>query len=114
MSFNSRYSNRAIFKTSNPLYAKDLKKRGLKYFRYFETPRFVQLTVDDLRDIERVGHTWSLGDRYYKLAVQYYGDAELWWIIAWFNGKPTEAHIKIGDTIKIPMPLWKIRSALEV
>ncbi len=110
----SRYSGRTIFRTKNNLYLKDLRERGLEYFRYYGTHKFKGLSIDDVRDLERVPHLWSLGDRFYKLAHKYYGDAELWWIIAWFNNKPTEAHLKIGDTVLIPMPLWKIRSALGV
>jgi len=109
-----RYDGRAIFKTNNPLYRDDLRKRGLKYFRFYETPRFEILSPFDVGEITDVGHVWSLGDRYYKLAHKYYGDSEMWWVIAWYNGKPTEAHLKIGDRIKIPTPLWKVRSAYGV
>ncbi len=103
-----------IFRTSSILYYNDLIKRGLKYFRYYETPFFHEPTDEDLDDIEELAHTWGLGDRYYKLAHKYYGDPELWWIIARYNGKPTEAHVKIGDVVTIPVPLWKIRSAYGV
>ena len=114
MSFGSRYVNRTIFRTSNALYAKDLEKRAIRYFRYYETPRFRELTPSDQDDIDVVGHTWSLGDRYYKLAHKYYGDPEMWWIIAWYNAKPTEGHLRIGETVNIPVPLWKVRSAYGV
>jgi hypothetical protein len=110
----SRYNGRAIFKTSNSLYWDDLKKRGLKYFRFYETPRFEEPSPFDLAEIEDIGHLWSLGDRYFKLAHQYYGDSELWWIIAWYNQKPTEAHVKIGEVINVPTPLWKVRRAYGV
>jgi len=114
MSIGSRYQVRTIHITKNPLYEKDLEARGLKQFRYYETPRFVQPTSFEIREIEEVAHAWKLGDRYYKLAYSYYGDSELWWIIAWYNNKPTEAHVKIGDVINIPTPLWKVRAAYEV
>ena len=114
MSIASRYQGRMILRTKNSLYGKELKEKGLSHFRYYQTPQFRQLTDQELDDIVDVGHSWSLGDRYYKLAHQYYGDAEMWWIIAWYNGKPTEAHLKIGDVIQIPTPLWKIRSAYGV
>jgi len=114
MSIGSRYTPRRILSTNNDLYAEDLQKRGLKYIRYYETPRFTVPTSSDLQDIEVFGHIWKLGDRYYKLAHEYYGDSEFWWIIAWYNHKPTEAHLKIGDVVKIPTPLWKIRTAYEV
>ena len=101
-------------RTANPLYLKELKEKDLKYFRYYQTPQFRDLEEVDIDDIEDVGHSWGLGDRYYKLAHKYYGDPEMWWIIAWYNGKPTEAHLKIGDVVKVPTPLWKIRAAYGV
>jgi hypothetical protein len=110
----NRYDGRMIFRTSNDLYAEDLKKRGLKQFRYFETPRFEEFDEEELFEIEEMGHVWSMGDRYYKLASKYYNDPEKWWVIAWYNSKPTEAHLKIGDVISIPTPLWKVLSLLGV
>ena len=53
-----------------------------------------------------------MGDRYYKLADGYYGDSRYWWIIAWFNKKPTESHIKVGDIIRVPTSLGDILSAM--
>jgi len=114
MAINGRYIGRNIYRTRNPLYAQDMEKRGLKEMRYYGTPEFKKPTRYELSDITDVGHIWRLGDRYYKLAHEYYGDSELWWIIAWYNGKPTEAHVKLGDIISIPTPLWKIRSAYGV
>ena len=32
----------------------------------------------------------------------------LWWIIAIFNSTPTDAHIKIGQTVIIPKPIQKV------
>ena len=108
----SRYDTRNILRTDNDLYEKKLKDRKLNHFRYFGTPRFEEIDEEDLEDIEEIGHTWALGDRYYKLAHKYYGDPEMWWIIAWYNQKPTEAHLNIGDTVRIPTPLFRIRTIL--
>jgi nucleoid-associated protein YgaU len=51
-----------------------------------------------------------LGDRYWKLASRYYGDPKLWWAIAWYNQRPTEAHLKAGTKIFIPQPIDKVLS----
>jgi hypothetical protein len=114
MGIDSRYNPRRIYSTSNDLYSEDLEKRGLKYFRYYQTPVLKKPTLSELSDIEEYGHVWKLGDRYYKLAHEHYGDPEMWWVIAWYNNKPTEAHVKIGDVVKVPSPLWKIRAVYEV
>jgi len=53
---------------------------------------------------------WGFGDSYWNLANQYYGDPKLWWILAWFNRSPTEAHNKIGEFILIPVPLEDLLS----
>lgn len=110
----NRYDGRTIFRTSNDLYLDELNARGLKAFRYFATPVMPDIGEEDLSDIDEIGHVWSMGDRYYKLAAKYYNNPELWWVIAWYNGKPTEAHLKIGDVVSIPLPLWKTLSLLGV
>lgn len=57
---------------------------------------------EDLTHIERI---YTMGDRLYKFAYEYYGDVDYWWIIAWYNNKPTDAHFKIGDVVYIPREL---------
>jgi nucleoid-associated protein YgaU len=54
-----------------------------------------------------------MGDKYYKLADAFYGDSRDWWVIAKFNQKPTESHVKIGDIILIPKPLSVILNYLR-
>ena len=59
-------------------------------------------------------HIWKEGDRFFKLAHQYYGDSTMWWVIAWFNRTPTEAHVSLGDTIYIPRPLDLVLDYLNI
>ena len=73
----------------------------------YSTPSFRRLSVSQRRSLNEIKHIWKTGDRYYKLAATYYGRPELWWAIALYNNKPTEGHIKLGDTIRIPLPLEK-------
>ena len=110
----SRYRGRKIYRTKNSLYAKELKEKGLRYFRYYETPKFKELTAQQKVSMDIISHAWKSGDRFYKLAHQYYGDAELWWIIARFNNKPTEGHVQLGENIRIPTPLDRIRELYGV
>tara|TARA_B100000902_G_scaffold360141_1_gene376531 strand:- start:1759 stop:2106 length:348 start_codon:yes stop_codon:yes gene_type:complete len=67
---------------------------------YFGDP----VSEEFLEDIEYVTHIFSVGDRLSKLAHEHYGDARMWWVLAWFNAKPTDFHCKIGDKIRIPFP----------
>lgn len=57
---------------------------------------------NDLTHIQRV---FTMGDKMYKFAYEYYGDVDYWWIIAWYNNKPTDAHFNIGDVVYIPREL---------
>ena len=83
-----------------------MEQRGVKKIVQYNSPKMTYPTPEQISaGIERVGYLWKSGDMYWKLAASFYGDAELWWVIAWYNKKPTESHIEIGDTIQVPMPL---------
>ena len=66
------------------------------------------ITVQQKKQLTVQTHVWSVGSSYAKLADQYYQDSRLWWVIAWYNLKPTESHNVVGDTIYIPFPLDKV------
>ena len=73
-----------------------------------ETLRLNDLTEDELRtEFTYVERIIGQGDKMYKFAHDIYGDADYWWIIAWFNNKPTDAHCKIGEVLYIPLPLGR-------
>tara|TARA_R110002110_G_scaffold278044_2_gene493355 strand:+ start:186 stop:488 length:303 start_codon:yes stop_codon:yes gene_type:complete len=78
-----------------------------KRIRQYSTPTNVRLSAAQRRTITEVSHIWKTGDRYYKLAERYYGRPQYWWAIALYNNKPTEGHIRLGDTIQVPVPLEK-------
>jgi nucleoid-associated protein YgaU len=79
------------------------ERRGVKQIEQFTTPRLRQPTVSDRMRLKTSTHIWKYGDRFYNLAHQYYGDARYWWVIAWFNGIPTEAEANTGDVLEIPL-----------
>ena len=108
----SRYKNLHIINNSDVDYRKQFSTRydNRNSLQHYETQALEYPTFDDIRQIETANHMWSLGDRYYKLSATHYGNPKYWWVIAWFNKKPTEQHVEIGDIIKIPLPL---RDALE-
>ena len=83
-------------------------QRGRKFIEQYGTFVNRTFTKEELKDIEIVQHIWSSNDRFYKLADKYYGDSHYWWIIAWFNDKPTEHHLTVGDVLSIPTPLSSI------
>jgi hypothetical protein len=70
--------------------------------------RLNEPTEQELRtELNTIEKIFSIGDRMYKYAYEIYGSVDYWWIIAWFNNKPTDAHIKVGEVIHVPVPLDK-------
>ena len=103
-----RYKKKILAFNNNELYSEHFAKRGINYIDQYVTPMLEHATPLQITKMNIINHAWTHGDRYYKLAHQYYDDSELWWVIAWFNKKPTESHVKIGEVIYIPMPLNEV------
>ena len=108
---SGRYSHYRILYNSSKYYAPLRKSRNLKGVHQYETPRMRNPSAAQRAGILSVKHIWSYGDRFYKLADQYYGDPDYWWVIAWYNGVPTEAELYLGNLIVIPTD---IQQALRV
>ena len=103
----NRYTRRTIKENTEDTYKDLMESRGRKIIAQYMTPTIYHPLEEDFEDLETVKHIWKVGDRFYKLSVQYYGDPSFWWIIAIFNQKPTESDLKIGDEVFIPLPLGK-------
>ena len=101
-----RYFNQKVFVNDKEAYKRFLKKsRGLEQITQYSTPKFEYPTALDRANFETISHVWTTGDKFHKLAGQYYSDPKLWWVIAFYNQKPTEFHVKLGDIVFIPVPL---------
>jgi len=100
-----RYFKQSVFTNINEAYRRYLKKRGKKDITQYSTPKFRHPSAEDSLNFNTINHIWGVGDKYYKLANQYYQDPTMWWVIALYNQKPTEFHINTGDIIYIPAPL---------
>ena len=101
----SRYNKRSKAINENELYEDILERRDLKQVRQFRTPILLFPMKSEDKQLSYYRYNWSPGDKYYALAAKYYGDPTLWWVIAQYNKKPTEQHVKAGESIKIPYPL---------
>ena len=95
-------------------YKEFFEDRGVDYIRQFRTGMLTQPTVEDRARLNPVKHVWQVGDRYSKLAHRYYGNSALWWVIAWYNSVPTEADIKFGDILQIPINLSTVLEVLDM
>lgn len=108
-----RYDTRKIFFNKEPLYDEVFEERNVNGIRHYSTAILEYPTLRQMRDLVIKKHVWTVGDRYYKLAIQSYGDASYWWVIALFNQRPTEAHWKPGEVVEIPLPLERVLTALS-
>jgi len=100
----SRYLNKAVVKTTNRNVEKLLASRGLKNINIIDTIYFKPLSLEDKKDLNVLTVVWQRRTKMFKIAHQFYGDSRLWWIIAWFNQKPTDAHFSPGDLVYVPQP----------
>jgi hypothetical protein len=110
----SRYDGRRILNNSLPMYRELLQERGRVYITHYGTPTMRYPTAQEMSTLTMIGHIWTIGDRFYKLAHKHYGMSKLWWVIAWFNRTPTEAHLSLGDVVNIPKPLDSVLEMLDV
>ncbi len=104
----SRYLDNDKLINNHPMYDKILEKRGLKQITQHESKRSFNITEEDIQFINTVEYVWDKGMTYRYLAHQYYNSPNHWWVIAMVNKRPTEAHLRSGDTILIPLDLSEV------
>ena len=109
-----RYQRRARRTNQEELYENVLEDRGVRRIVQYTTPELPTITPEMRSQLMREKHIWKIGDSFQKLAEVYYGDPRYWWVLAWYNAKPTDALAKVGDTIRIPMPLERILEFMEI
>lgn len=110
----SRYDNVPIGINKTEQYEEVLEQKGINHIRQYFTPTLIYPSDEQIAQLDLVSHTWKQGSRFFKLADEFYGDAKLWWVIAYFNMKPTEQHVQQGEVIQIPLPLDKILRFMEI
>ena len=104
----TRYADRLILVNDSEEYSKILEQRGVPLIRQYNSAIMRYPTPKEINTLHRIQHIWAVGDRYYKLAAQYYGDPTYWWVIAHYNQKPTASSVNLGAVLYVPMPLTKI------
>jgi len=103
-----RYNKKPIVLNNDELYEDHFDRRGVSSIHQYTTPTLIHPTAEQVERLDEINHTWTQGDRYYKLAHKHYSDSKLWWVIAWYNQKPTENHLQLGDIVYIPQPLSEV------
>ncbi len=109
----NRFRKRKIARNSVYKDEEIFESRGVESVKQYTTPKFKNPSDEQILQIPYVTYTWIVGDRYFKLAQKYYNDYKLWYLIALFNRKPTEAQIEPGEEIKIPTDVVMAMELLE-
>ena len=109
----SRYVGREKAINNNEQYDKLLEKRGVRKVVQYRTPENIHTTDEEKAKIDCHQVVWRVGMSYQYLASQYYGDFREWWVIAGFNNKPTENHVKPGDILRIPKDISEALKVVE-
>ncbi len=104
----SRYKNRQIVRNTSELYETFMEDRDVGSIRHDRTPHLKHPTGAQRRRLEHTKVVWKQGDRFWKLAAKHYGSPKYWWVIAWYNQKPTESSVNLGTVIMIPKPLERV------
>jgi nucleoid-associated protein YgaU len=83
-----------------PRYTNIPTKKSLNDKRMYKTVRYPEIP----RSFSDVYVYTTIGDRYDTLALQYYGNSSLWWIIASANGtlKQDSLTPPVGTQLRIP------------
>jgi len=110
----TRYSSTKVLTNASDYYSPLRKKRGVKRIHQYATPKIYHPKMSQRRNLLSVAHIWKSTDRLSNLAYTHYGDVRYWWVIAWYNGYPTEAHLFAGAKLQIPVNLEQVLGALQV
>jgi len=110
----ARYNKDRLIVNASEYYSFLRRERGVKSITHYETPMLAHPSTLLRAKLTTTNYIWKYGDRFYKLADQYYNDSRYWWVVAWYNGYPTEADIKPGALIAIPINIEDVLNALGV
>ena len=94
-----KYLNQYTSINNTKLYKQMLRDRGVLSIQQFRTKYFNQI---DRSGFRTQTHVWTKNDKLIRLSNTFYGDGQYWWLIGYFNQKPTDAHFEVGDEVLIP------------
>lgn len=101
--------NGTILTNNDKIYKDFLDKAGAGNIDHYGLLMFGDpMREDFLDEVSVAEHVFSLGDTLGKIAYKQYGDSRYWWVLAWFNTKPTDLHCELGDIIYAPHPLEEV------
>ena len=111
----SRLQLKTGFFNDDPNYKKEFfQDKGVEAVYQFETQALRYPTPEEIKSLNIETEIWKRGSKLFKLAHKHYSDSRMWWVIAWFNQKPTDSHYTFGDKVLIPKPLELVLTTLRV
>ena len=83
-------------------YASNSIVDGTHYETWSDPTSFNVMGPEILDGVDTLEHVLSVGERLDSLASVYYGDEELWWVIALANRIMDPFSLSIGSRLRIP------------
>tara|TARA_Y100000593_G_C4309870_1_gene337833 strand:+ start:271 stop:582 length:312 start_codon:yes stop_codon:yes gene_type:complete len=93
------YYDKPVINNSE-IYEHIFEPRGLEFLEQYRTKTFNNFKG---KKFKAYRHIWVQGDTLRRISLKYHKTAKPWWIIGLVNGKPTDAHYKLGDTVVVPV-----------
>jgi nucleoid-associated protein YgaU len=109
----SRYDSVNKIKNDKYFYNDFFKSRNVKFINHYGSKQYVYPTDEQFKTLDMVRHVWKIGDAYWKLSQEYYGNPEYWWVIGYVNKTPVDSDLQPGDIIEIPTKLEDTLRILE-
>lgn len=110
----SRLGNEIIVVNKNESYEEYFEEMGVSFVRQYPTVKLRYPTAEEIATLDLRGHVWKEGDYYWRVAGDEYKNSRYWWVLAWFNRKPTDAMVKVNDIIYVPRPLERVLTLFGV
>jgi len=114
-----RYSNRKVYRnlisSRKELIARAESGRPFDHLDpwQFASPMMNFPSAEDIDNLNVETYVWQYGDKFWKIANEFYGNPDAWWVIAWFNKKPLEADWRPGDIVNVPMNLEEVYKYID-
>lgn len=104
----TRYEDSELAVNTNEIYQKALQERNVKKINQYRTQTLKYPSEEERAELVIGRHVWSATDKFWRLSEKFYGDPQYWWVIAFYNKKPTELDVESGEIIFIPTPLDQV------
>ena len=108
-----RYNKRDVVYSPDVISETSMKRRQ-RISDFYSSSALKHPTQEEYNRVGSRRVIWTQTSRLTSLAQEHLGSYEYWWVIAWWNKKPTEAHFKHGDIVYIPSDLNLALEALGV